>query len=197
MHGTLFRFARDRNGSVAVESAFIIPIFFVMMISLMEVGAYFYRVSMIDSATNEMTRIITTGQAPAVGVAGGIAGACANGRECFFDRVCDRVEMFGDCDDRLSVEVAAFDTIDEVLSYSATISCPNTPGYSQAGQPYDPGDRNQYIFLRVCFLIEVLNPAIGSTIHTDGATTRSVVAIAIRKNEPYLRRNQVNPNEVN
>ena len=193
---TLSRFSRSRDGTVAVEAIFIIPIFFLMVISLMEVGAYFYRVAMIDAAVNETTRTVITGQAPLKGTAGGIAGVCANGRECFFDTVCERVEMFGDCDDRLSVELAAFDTIKEVLDYSADLKCPNTPGYTQVGQTYEPGDRNQYIFLRVCFLIEVLNPSIGATIHTDGTATRKVVAIAIRRNEPYLGRNKANPNEV-
>ena len=193
---TLRRFLRRPDGSVAVESIFVIPVFFTMVCSLIEIGAVFYRTSMIDLAANDMARVVLTGQAPAKGVAGAIAGVCDAGNECFFDQVCERVSVFGDCDEKLSVEVASFDTIGELVSYTSTLECPNAPGYTQAGQPYDPGDRLTYTYVRVCFLIDILNPIVGASFATNPDGTRSIVSVAIRRNEPYLRRNQLNPNVV-
>ena len=190
------RFIQAKDGSVAVEAIFVTPVFFALVCSLIEIGAVFYRTAMIDLAANDMARVVLTGQAPAKGVAGAIVGVCDAGSECFFDQVCERVSVFGDCDDKLSVEVASFDTIGELVTYSSTLECPNAPGYTQAGQPYDPGDRLTYTYVRVCFLIDILNPIVGATFATNDDGTRSIISVAIRRNEPYLRRNQLNPNEV-
>lgn len=191
---TLRRFVRRTDGATAIEAIFIIPLFFAMVFSTFEVGTVFYRTSMVELTATDMTRLVLTGRAPKPGAAGGTA-SCSAGRECFFDAVCERVSTFGNCDAKLSVEVQSFDTIQEVLDDTTLMTCPNQTGYDPALMDYDPGDRNTYTRVRICYLLDVINPALGLSLQDNTDGTKSVIAVQIRRNEPFLGNDDINPNE--
>lgn len=194
MRNFLYRFRRETDGATAIEAVFIIPIFFALVFSTFEVGYVFFRTAVVETVASDAARMVVTGRAPR---AGPIAGAaCASGSECFYNTICGRVEVFGDCDEHLSVEVRSFETMAEASAYTAAAICPNTTGYDRTEMEYDPGDRNSYAMVRICFTARSFNPAVGINLAHNDDGTKSLVAVQIRRNEPYLSEEQVNPNEV-
>ena len=182
---SLRRLLLCERGSVAVESVFIIPIFFAMVFSLFEAGYFFYRNALIDSAADGAARLVMTGNAPLPGSVG-VTSTCSTGRECFYERICEDLGAIGGCDGKLSVEVRSFETIAEVVAYDTPMRCANDPGYKPDEMEYDTGGRYDYVLVRVCYLLGTLNPGLGMSLARNADGTRSVVATHVRRNEPYV-----------
>lgn len=192
----LRRFGRRTDGVTAIETAFILPIFLGLVGSTFEVGWVFFRTATVEAVASDAARMVMTGRAPQ---AGAIQGAsCATGSDCFYERICDRVEVFGDCDDHLSVEVRSFETMTEAVAYTTAATCPNSAGYDRSQMEYDPGDRNSYAMVRICFTAKTFNPLIkgGVDLADNEDGTKAIIAVQVRRNEPFLSNDQLNPNEV-
>lgn len=175
----------------------IAPIFFAIVFSVFEVGNVFFRQSVVEQAAHTSARQVRVGKAIAGTYVNEDAaeGECATGRECFWDDVCELVEMFGDCATRLSVEVQQFSSFSDLIANDDVMQCPNSPGYTFDAQPYEPGGANDVIRVRICYLIDTFNPAIGIKLGDNEDGTRSIIAVAIHRNEPYLDDDAINPNE--
>jgi hypothetical protein len=187
-----------QRGTTAVETALIAPIFCVTVFSCFEVGHVFYKQSVIEQAAHDAARQVRVGRAVAADYVNDTPenGECASGRDCFYEEVCDRVSMFGSCADHLSIEVQQFESFaDLVANGGDPMQCPNSPGFDFDAQPYDPGNRNDVIRVRICYLIRTFNPAVGVNLGTNDDGTRSIVAVSIHRNEPYLGDEDINPNE--
>ncbi|MEM6649177.1 MAG: TadE/TadG family type IV pilus assembly protein [Pseudomonadota bacterium] len=194
----LKEFRRSRLGATAIESAFIIPIFFAIVFSCFEVGNVFFKQSVIEQAAHDAARQVRVGRAVAADYLNEspAPGQCSTGRECFYDEVCNALDMFGDCDQRLSIEVRQFEDFADLNANGAdAMTCPNSPEYVFDAQPYEPGNRNEVIRVRICYLINTFNPAVGVNLKDNDDGTKSIVAIAIHRNEPYLDEDDINPND--
>lgn len=191
-------FRKKTDGSTAIETAMVAPVFFALTFSTFEVGHVFFKQSIIEEAAYAAARQVRVGQAVAADYVNEDASGdeCSTGRECFYDDVCERVEIFGDCSKYLSIEVRQFASFEEVVAAADEgMKCPNNPGYVFDAQPYEPGRRNEVIRVRICYLIRTFNPAIGLNLANNEDGTRSIIAIAIHRNEPYLDSTDTNPNE--
>ena len=183
---SLGSFARSRRGAAAIETAFIAPVFFALVFSVCEAGWFFFRSSMVDQAVLTASRTVMTGSAPKPGEAGAEENVCTLGETCFYDQICEKVEMFGECAKQLSVEVRAFDSMAALTAATDAMTCPNAPGYKAVDMSYEPGDRYDYVRVRVCFLMKTLNPALGLSLAQNPDGTRSLVTMQVRRNEPYV-----------
>ena len=186
--------ARRTDGATAIEAAMIMPLFFGMVFSTFEIGFFFYRTATIEAVATDAARLVITGRAPQAGTVEG--RDCATGSACFYDTICERVDTFGDCQTQLTVEVRSFETMVEAAAYDVAATCANAAGYEKAAMEYDPGDRNAYAMVRICFNVKSFNPMLGLNMAKNDDGTRSVVAVQIRRNEPFLSNDQINPNEV-
>lgn len=194
--GLLRRFARRADGATAVETIFILPIFLAMVFSTIEVGWVFFRTAMVEQAVMDSGRKVLTGKAPPsqkilVDEDGNplteqeAKDAQDLGRDEFFWDLCERVQFFGDCLDKLAIEVLAFPTMQALLDDQTKITCPNEPGYKFNKMPYDPGSRNSYTVVRACFVVDVYTPGIGLDLRSNPDGTKSLIAVQVRRNEPY------------
>lgn len=187
-------FRRRTDGSTAVEAVFIIPIFLALVLSTFEVGWVFLRTSIVETTASDAARLVMTGRAPRAGATA--STTCASGSDCFYQQICDRLELFGQCDEHLSVEVRSFSTVTEAANYTTATTCPNAPGYDRAGVEYNPGNRNSYSLVRICFLAPTFNPLLGISLADNADGTKAIIAVQLRRNEPFLGNDQINPNEV-
>lgn len=190
----LRRFTRRTDGTTAIEAIFIIPIFLALVLSTFEVGWVFLRTSIVEGTASDAARLVMTGRAPRAG--GTSSSTCASGSDCFYQQICDRLELFGECETHLSVEVRSFDTVTAAANYSGSATCPDAAGYDRSGVEYDPGDRNSYAFVRICFLAPTFNPLLGINLAENANGTKAIIAVQLRRNEPFLSDEQTNPNEV-
>ena len=177
MRRMLRAFRRRNDGSVAIEAAFIVPLFFMLVFSIFEAGWVFHRTAMVEQAVAEMGRTVKVGLAytatdPSENRAcdygetdaDGNPCPCETGKECNFDDLCKKLRPYlaGRCIDQLSVEVRRFASFEDVATASDNLQCPSDPGYSFAAQAYEPGSPNDIVRVRACFVTKTINPVLGA-----------------------------------
>ena len=173
------RFGAARGGASAVEFAIIAPVFFGLTLSILEAGLYFFISSSVDAANAKAARLIRTGQTQ-----GG-----AIDRDAFFEEICEVVSAFGDCNERLTVDVERFN---DFAALAADISAPvcrdSDPSAGEPDPdalPYNSGAARDIIRVRVCFLYESYNPALGLNLEPAGGGAHKMISTSIFRNEPF------------
>ena len=174
------RLFTDKNGASAVEFAIVAPVFIAMMFSLYEIGWYYYQTSIMDAATADASRLIETGQVQKM------SGNAAAKKQFIYDEVCNVLNKFGSCSERLTVEVNTYTTFAQLAAASATpATCADAPQADQDAIPFNPGSDLQIVRVRVCFLYSPVNPAIGLDFREAGSNYRRLVSTSVFCNEPY------------
>ena len=170
-------FVGNRSGAAAVEFAIVAPMFFALIFSIIEAGYFFFIDSTTTEATAKASRLIRTGQAQS-----GIDP------DAFFDEICDVVKVFGDCNERLTVDVDRFDNFSDLAADLSSINCRDTSDPSIEGAQFkseDYGAQRDIVRVRICYLHKPVNPALGLGLHTNADGFREMVSVAIFRNEPY------------
>ncbi|GJL96150.1 MAG: hypothetical protein DHS20C05_25550 [Hyphococcus sp.] len=178
------RFCGDRRGSAAVEFSIVAPVFLLMMFSTFEVGWFYFANSIVDASVSGAARQIKTGQVQRSG------GSDADKFQALYDDVCDIVDTFGACTNRLTVEVKSYTTFGELAADTAAATCADAPPDQVDAIPFSPGDELQIVKVRVCYIYTTLNPAIGINLAESGSSDRRLVSTMIFRNEPYERNSQ-------
>ncbi|MEZ5920773.1 MAG: pilus assembly protein [Parvularculaceae bacterium] len=180
----LFRGARraaaDREGSTAVEFAIIAPTFLALMFSTFEVGWFYFANSQVDGATLEAARYIRTGQAQESNLT----------KDEFFDHVCPYLEVFGQCQNNLTVEVQTFSTFAALAADNSPVVCRDDPQAAIDAINYTPGTDDSIVRLRICLLYHTINPAIGVNVADSSNGKRRLYGTYIFRNEPYSKNNR-------
>ncbi len=177
IHGTARGFAGAREGVAAVEFAIVAPVFFALVFSIIEAGYFYFVNASITEATAKASRLIRTGQAQ-------------NGvdPQAFFDEICNVLDTFGDCEERLTVDVARFDDFGALASDLSEIQCRDSSDPSIAGAQFTSasyGARRDIVRVRVCFLHKPVNPALGLKLPKNADGFREIVSVTIFRNEPF------------
>lgn len=172
-------FPRNTAGSTAVEFALVAPVFLMMMFSIFEVGWFYFANSIVDAAIGDMARLIKTGQVQ------GWDGTDEEKYDQLYADVCNIVEPFGGCENRLTLEVDTYDTFAQLAADNTPATCADAPPEDLAALPFDPGEELQIIRVRVCYLYTTLNPAIGVNLAEEGSNRRRIISTMIFRNEPY------------
>lgn len=169
--------AGDQRGAAAVEFALVAPVFFALLFSIFEAGYFFFVSSAVDQAAARAGRLIRTGQAQD-------SGAPVT-KQDFFDEICEVVKHFGDCNDRLTVEVESFD---DFAGLAASLSAPTCRSAGTAAVnaiPYDPGAERQIVRVRICYNHKTINPGLGLDLAQAADGSRELVATIVFRNEPF------------
>lgn len=171
------RLARDKRGAAAVEFALIAPIFLGLVFSILEAGYFFFVTSAVDQANARAARLIRTGQAQDAGM--------PITRDEFFDRICEVVALFGDCGQRLTVDVARFSDFDALADDLSAPVCRDADQDAIDALPYDAGDQREIVRVRICYLHKTINPGLGLDLAEAPDGSRKIVSVSIFRNEPF------------
>jgi len=169
--------ARDRRGAAAVEFAIIAPIFLGLLFSIIEAGYFFFVSSAVDQATARAARLIRTGEVQ--------SASAPMSRDDFFNRICDVVRHFGDCSQRLTVDVSRFSSFADLAKDLSQPVCRDADIDTVNNLPFEAGAQREIIRVRVCFLHKSINPAIGLNLAESADGSRKLISVAIFRNEPY------------
>jgi Flp pilus assembly protein TadG len=178
------RFRSDRRGATAVEFAIVAPIFLFVMFSTFEVGWFYFANSAVDASISDAARRIKTGQ---------VQKSVLDDEQKYdriYDQICNVVEAFGGCENRLTIEVDTYTTFAELAADSTPMTCADAPPEQLDLIPFNPGDELQIVRVRVCYIYTTLNPAIGITLAEEGTNNRRLISTMIFRNEPYELNNQ-------
>ncbi len=168
----------NRKGSTAVEFAIVAPILLALIFSIFEAGWYFFVTTSVQQATGNAARLIRTGQAQ-----NGDMSA-----DAFFDEICGVVSAFGDCEDKLTIDISKFSDFAALANDLSEPVCRDRDDPSIAGAQYTTGDfgaQRDIIRVRICFLYEPINPGLGLNLAQTAHGERKIVSVSIFRNEPF------------
>ncbi len=168
-------FPAATRGASIIEFAMLTPIFFALLFAIFEAGIYFFVSSAVDEANTKAARMIFTGQAQGGSVS----------KDAFFDEVCDVVKNFADCDEKLTVDVARFDSFADLANDLSSPVCRDGDQADIDAIPFQPGQRLDIVRVRVCFLYTSVTPGIGLNLPSGRNGVRRIISTSIFRNEPF------------
>jgi len=144
------RFLQCTVGATAVELAFLLPIFFGLVLGVIETGWLMAKFAMIDRAVTNTSRFVYTGAASTDDTIT---------RETLEDFICEEAVIVSDCTDNIALEMI-------VIGSSFTPPATNAPCREKElginpTTSFQPGASSEVVFMRVCVTTEVLMPLIG------------------------------------
>ena len=166
---------RSRRGSVAVEFAIVVTPFIMTVFSTFDVGWFFFANSVVDASAIDAARTVRTGAAQ----------NSALTQQQFFDAVCPSVRVLGNCQNHLTVEVRTFASFSALAADNSPAVCRDSLPAQVAAIPYQPGGVSEIVRVRVCFIYETLNPALGTNLAESENGTRRLIATHLFRNEPF------------
>ena len=161
---------RNRDGSVAVEFAFVAVPFCFMLFAILEVALIFTLDSVLENATIETGRLVRTGQASAQGMTAAQ----------FKDELCSRMVIFAD-------DCATSATIDVRVIPQFNIAPPDPlagEGFNPAGLTYDNGNPGNLVLVRVWYQHPLLTTFLSQGLSRVGNRTAVLTSTTAFRNEP-------------
>jgi Flp pilus assembly protein TadG len=163
--GTLAAFGRSESGATAVEFAFVAPVLFLTLFSIVEIGTMAMMSSGLDNAVADTARRIRTGRDDG-----------ATSAATFEDQICAR--LGGNttaCKSRLTVSVQKFSRFTDA---NAIVTAP------PAGQ-FDKGSAGDIVIVKANYVWPLMTPFIATAYQRSGAMQVTLGARAAFKNEPF------------
>lgn len=184
--------ARDDKGAVAIEFAMLAPIFFALVLGIIETSLTFFAQQVLESALQDSTRAIRTGQSQVAG------GAWDTSR--FRREICSRSFGFFACSateastDRLWVKVtpisnfsAATNQIQRPVSNSCSLTSTNPQNDCKwsLAEAFDDGTGSSVIIAQAYYKWPTLFNVPWFNFADQAGNNRLLSAVRVFKNEPF------------
>lgn len=163
--------ARGRSGSAIVEFALLAPVFFMLLFSIMEVGIIFFAQSTLQFATEDIARMVRTGQVQ--------NGAMSQSQ--VRNRVCNDIKPLIPCSNDLFVDLEAFPNFTGVVF---------SPPLDQNGNMiplnnFQLGQPCSVILVRVFYQWPVFTPTLTPFLSNMANKRHLLYAASVFQSEPY------------
>ena len=168
----LNRFRRNRDGSAAVEFAFVATPFLALMFGILDLGLVFMVSTTLQNAVDEASRKIRTGELQTTG------GSATT----FKTAVCEEMSWIGSsCSSAVHVDVRTFTTFAQVTS-----TAPTTNGaFDDSKTTFTPGGSESIVLVNVYYDWALMTPLINTGLKNLANGNRMISATATFRNEPY------------
>ena len=164
------RFGRDRRGSAAVEFALVAPIFFALFFAILETGLVFFAGQTLETATQDVSRLVMTGQAQGIGYT----------QDQFKDEVCKHILGLLDCQNGVYVDVQSYSSFGSVA-----IIDPVADGKFVPTTVYKPGNACDVVVVRLFYQWPLFVVGLGYDMSNLAGNKRLLIATAAFRNEPF------------
>jgi Flp pilus assembly protein TadG len=174
--------ARDDRGAVAIEFGVLALPFFTVIYAIIETSIVFLAGQMLDSAVQDASRKLRTGQAQTAGWnAATFRNAICGGLYGLF--VCDNLKV------KVSV-VSSFSsaTVSNPIDPDCSPTTPDTEcGWTAefVSPPYDPGSGSSIVLVQAFYKWPTLINLPGFNLETQAGGTRLLSAVRVFRNEPF------------
>ncbi len=164
---------REETGSAAVEFVLVFPVALVMIVMTLELGFITLRQTMLERGLDIAVREVRlgTGTNPQA--------------EDIRALVCENAVILLSCESNLYLEMIPtdprnFQPLDEVAS------CTNQPVESRPVRSFTPGQSNELVQMRACFLFDPVFPEalLASVLTQDAHGNAAVIAVTAFVQEP-------------
>jgi Flp pilus assembly protein TadG len=164
-------FSRNRRGSAAVEFAMIAVPFFMMLFAIVETGLVFFAQQGLESATQDTSRLLLTGQAQTAGFS----------QSQFKNALCANLSTMFDCTNGIYINVTNYSNFGAVA--------PTTPidasGNFVNAFSYSPGGSGVITLVQVYYMWPLFVTTLGYNAANVNGHYRLLTATAAFRNEPY------------
>lgn len=158
-------FRRDERGATAIEFAFVAPVLFFALLSLVELGMLGMMMSGVDAAVLDSARRIRTGRDDA-----------ATSASTFEDQICARMGgSLSTCRDRLIISVQRFNQFSDANAVATA-----TPDGS-----FDKGAAGDIIIVKANYRWPLMTPFLATAFDRNGPLDVTIPARVAFKNEPF------------
>ena len=174
--GRLFRrFGGAKRGSTAIEFAFVVIPFFLLMVGLAEVSMIGLAQTSLDFAVSEVGRQIRTGQAQLTG----------KSYAQMQQMLCDQMSafLFLSCAGNLYLDVDTFASFTDASNNSAAPISNNQ--FQTAGFGYSPGNPSDIVVVRAYYRWQILTPMFSNFFQNVSGGQRILVSTMMFRDEPY------------
>jgi Flp pilus assembly protein TadG len=174
-------FARDEDGAVAIEFAVLALPFFALIFAILETSLVFFAGQILDSAVQDASRKIRTGQAQAMTVSS------------FRTEICNGLYGLFKCAD-LKVRVRpinSYDSSSTSIGGGSVIksTCQATGDPADCDwtltEEYNSGSGNSIILVEAYYKWPVMLNLPGFNLATQAGGTRLLAAVRVFSNEPF------------
>jgi Flp pilus assembly protein TadG len=167
------RVQRCRRGIATVELALISPVFFLLLLAVIETSIFYFKASMMEGAVTTAVRGVMTGQDQSA--SGGALSA-------FNTSLCNALAGVISCG---SVVVS----MNAYANFSAAAAAATPTLFDANGNPitqgFNPGTGNQVVIAVVGYRYKFLTPMVGYALSPDHSGTVTATAAAVFLNEPF------------
>jgi Flp pilus assembly protein TadG len=163
----------DKRGSAAVEFALIGPVFLALIFAILETALVFFANQYLETAVNDASRLIRTGQAHKNGFS-------ANQ---FKTEICGRlVAFFSDCQTKLKLDVRTSAT----FTGADTNKPVDASGNYNGPEAYNHGTATQIVVVRAYYEWPLIATGFGLDLaDIAGTNKRLLAAVTAFRNEPF------------
>lgn len=170
----LRRLVHDERGVTAIEFGLLAIPFFAIIVAILETSLVFLSSQILDSAVNDTSRYIRTGEAQTAGI---------NASD-FRELVCDRLFGLFNCDE-LKIKVSKVDSFTAANSSPPLSSSPGTEGQWTVTENFGPGVGSDIILVEVYYKWPVLLNFAGFNLDDVGDGNRLLASVRLFRNEPF------------
>ncbi|KZL07833.1 TadE/TadG family type IV pilus assembly protein [Pseudovibrio sp. Ad26] len=170
------RFWRSSAGVTAIEFAILAPVLFYFVFAAFEVGMIYTQRELLDRAVTNATKQI-------------YIGAASSGQVTKSDlekAICDDLIFAGaECRKNLTLRVTPITSLRS--DPQTDIICRDSGTTPDPAIGYNPGVRDQFMFMRVCFMKKLLLPGIGFALSLPSASNGRIALVSSSAfvNEPF------------
>jgi Flp pilus assembly protein TadG len=187
-------FRRHTRAAAGIEFAFIAPVFFTLLLGIMETGILFYAQNTLVYATQAAGREVRTGaaQSTVYGTAAkcsggsggsGTAGAYASSQEWFKDQICCGISsLMTDCSASLHVNVQNYTSGFGTSFSNNTDANGNVLAVTDS---YSPGAACDVVLLRATYNWTVVTPILSWFLVNMANNKHLLSATTAFRNEPF------------
>lgn len=169
----LSRFRSARSGATAVEFALIAPIFFALLIAILQVGIAFFAEQALQSAAVAASRLVLTGQVQSSSMT----------QTQFVNAICPKVQTLFDCPSMM-VDVRNYTTF-SAANYSTPTLTYDANGSVTNQWSFSPGTAGSIVVVRFIYQWPVIGGPLGFGISNLPNGKRLMMGVSAFRVEPY------------
>ena len=164
------RKSRAKSGSVLVEFALLAPVFFMLIMGLVEFVLYQYKIYALNHVVYEASRNLQTGEIRTAG----------NNSAAFLAELCAHSDMLIDCNE-IDYDVAAYEELGDIEYHE--------PEFDEDGHAtnfnFEPGKSNDYSVVRASIPHSFVTPFMNQLVGLGPENPAIVNSYCIVRNEPW------------
>lgn len=172
----LKRFIRNAKGTVAIEFAFIAPIFLALVLSTLELGWTMTKIALLDNAVARAAKFVYIG-----------AASGGNPTQADLEQfICNEAMVIHNCTNNITVELTVLTDFQSPPAWNAPCIDSNDTSITPV-VAYSPGGGGDIVFMRVCITTDLFTPGMGMGLalaRTPGGRSQIVSSLAFM-NEPF------------